>query len=110
MKSFLWPPMTRMLRGLKLAQAEGIPVFAQSHEGMKREDFDALITAQLRTARTEYVALAGYMRLLSPGFVNDWRDRILNIHPSLLPKYKGLDTHERAIAAGTVHQAVPSMS
>ncbi|MBK9588940.1 MAG: phosphoribosylglycinamide formyltransferase [Sphingomonadales bacterium] len=86
--------------GLKLAQAEGIPVFAQSHKGMKREDFDALITAQLRTARTEYVALAGYMRLLSPGFVNDWRDRILNIHPSLLPKYKGLDTHERAIAAG----------
>lgn len=86
--------------GLKLAHAEGIPVFAQSHKGMKREDFDALMTAQLRTARTEYVALAGYMRLLSPSFVNDWRDRILNIHPSLLPKYKGLDTHERAIAAG----------
>lgn len=86
--------------GLKLAQAEGIPVFAHSHKGMKREEFDALMTAQIRRAGAEYVALAGYMRLLSPAFVNAWRDRILNIHPSLLPKYKGLDTHERALAAG----------
>lgn len=86
--------------GLKLAQAEGIPVFAQSHKGMKRKEFDAIITARLKKAQTEYVALAGYMRLLSPTFVSEWRDRILNIHPSLLPKYKGLDTHERAIAAG----------
>lgn len=86
--------------GLKLAEAEGIPVFAQSHKGMKREDFDDAITARLKAAQTEYVALAGYMRLLSPAFVSEWRDRILNIHPSLLPKYKGLDTHERAIAAG----------
>lgn len=86
--------------GLKLAQAEGIPVFAQRHKGMKREEFDAIITARLKKAQTEYVVLAGYMRLLSPTFVSEWRDRILNIHPSLLPKYKGLDTHERAIAAG----------
>lgn len=87
-------------KGLALARAEGIPVFAQSHKGMKREEFDAIITAQLRHVRTDYVALAGYMRLLSPAFVSQWQGRILNIHPSLLPKYKGLDTHERAIAAG----------
>lgn len=86
--------------GLKLAKAEGIPVFAQSHKGMKREEFDAVMTARLKQAKAEFVALAGYMRLLSPAFVDDWRDRILNIHPSLLPKYKGLDTHERAIGAG----------
>ena len=86
--------------GLKLAAAEGIPIFAQSHKGTKREEFDAIITARLKQAATEFVALAGYMRLLSHAFVNEWRDHILNIHPSLLPKYKGLDTHERAIGAG----------
>ena len=86
--------------GLTLAQAEGIPVFAHSHSGMARADFDALINAALKTARADFVALAGYMRLLSPEFVDQWADRMLNIHPSLLPKYKGLDTHNRAIAAG----------
>ena len=86
--------------GLSLAAAEGIPVFAQSHKGMKRAEFDAIVTRELRKARAEYVALAGYMRLLSPEFVEAWRGRMLNIHPSLLPKYKGLDTHERALAAG----------
>lgn len=86
--------------GLSLAAAEGIPVFAQSHKGMKRAEFDAIVTRELRKAKAEYVALAGYMRLLSPEFVEAWRGRMLNIHPSLLPKYKGLDTHERALAAG----------
>lgn len=86
--------------GLALAEAEGIMTWAQSHKGMKRAEFDALVDAQLRTARVDYVALAGYMRLLSPEFVARWAGRMLNIHPSLLPKYKGLDTHERAIEAG----------
>lgn len=86
--------------GLKLAQAEGIATFAHSHKGMARADFDALIDAELRKARADYVALAGYMRLLSAGFVDSWRGRMLNIHPSLLPDYKGLDTHERALADG----------
>jgi len=86
--------------GLALAEAEGITTWAQSHKGLKRAEFDALVDAQLRAARVDYVALAGYMRLLSPEFVARWAGRMLNIHPSLLPKYKGLDTHERAIEAG----------
>ncbi len=86
--------------GLKLAQAEGIATWAASHKGMKRAEFDALVDAELRAARIEYVALAGYMRLLSSEFVGRWAGRMLNIHPSLLPKYKGLDTHERALDAG----------
>jgi phosphoribosylglycinamide formyltransferase 1 len=86
--------------GLLLAQAEGIPTFALSHKGMKRAEFDAIIDTELRKAKADYVALAGYMRLLSEEFVSGWAGRMLNIHPSLLPLYKGLDTHERALAAG----------
>ncbi len=86
--------------GLKLAQAEGIATFAQSHKGMKRADFDDIIDAEVRRAGADYIALAGYMRLLSPEFVAKWHGRMLNIHPSLLPEYKGLDTHERALADG----------
>ncbi len=89
--------------GLTLAEAEGIATFAHSHKGMDRATFDALIDAQLTTARVDMVALAGYMRLLSPDFVQKWTGRMINIHPSLLPKYKGLDTHARAIAAGDSH-------
>ena len=89
--------------GLILAQAEGIPTFAQSHKGMKRAEFDQIIDAQLRAAGVQYVALAGYMRLLSPEFVAGWENRMLNIHPSLLPKYKGLDTHQKALDAGDSH-------
>lgn len=85
--------------GLKLAEAERVPVFARSHKGMKREEFDAILDAQLRAAGVEFVALAGYMRLLSPGFIDRWAGRIVNIHPSLLPRYKGLDTHARALEA-----------
>jgi phosphoribosylglycinamide formyltransferase 1 len=101
--------------GLGLAEAEGIPTFARSHKGMKRAEFDAIITAELRKAKADYVALAGYMRLLSADFVETWAGRTLNIHPSLLPKYKGLDTHERALAAGdritgcTVHEVTEEL-
>jgi formyltetrahydrofolate-dependent phosphoribosylglycinamide formyltransferase len=86
--------------GLAFAEAENIPTFAQSHKGMKRADFDAIIDREIRKAKADYVVLAGYMRLLSPEFVGKWEGRMLNIHPSLLPKYKGLDTHERALEAG----------
>jgi phosphoribosylglycinamide formyltransferase 1 len=86
--------------GLEVAKAEGIVTFAQSHKGMKRAEFDAIIHTELKKARADFVALAGYMRLLSPEFVCNWADRMLNIHPSLLPKYKGLDTYNRALAAG----------
>jgi len=86
--------------GLAYAAAQGIPTFAASHIGMKRAAFDELVDGALREARVEYVALAGYMRLLSPGFVQKWAGRMINIHPSLLPDYKGLDTHQRVLEAG----------
>jgi phosphoribosylglycinamide formyltransferase 1 len=86
--------------GLKLAKAEGIATFAQNHKGMPRAAFDAIIDAEIRNTGADYIALAGYMRLLSPEFVAKWQGRMLNIHPSLLPEYKGLDTHERALADG----------
>jgi formyltetrahydrofolate-dependent phosphoribosylglycinamide formyltransferase len=86
--------------GLAFAAANGIPTFAVSHKGMKRAEFDTLVDGALRDAEVEYVALAGYMRLLSPGFVAGWTGRMVNIHPSLLPLYKGLDTHQRALDAG----------
>ena len=86
--------------GLALAEAEGVPVFARSHTGLAREKFDAIIDKAVREAGAEYIALAGYMRILSPGFVEKWQGRVLNIHPSLLPKYPGLDTYARAIDAG----------
>lgn len=89
--------------GLTLAAAEGVPTWAQSHKGMARDAFDTLVDAQLRAAGADYVALAGYMRILSETFVAGWQGRMLNIHPSLLPLYKGLDTHRRAIDAGDSH-------
>lgn len=89
--------------GLEFAAAEGIATFAHSHKALKRAEFDRIIDAELRKADAQYVALAGYMRLLSPEFVARWEGRMLNIHPSLLPKYKGLHTHERAIEAGDSH-------
>ena len=87
-------------RGLVLAKRLGIETWAKSHAGMKRAEFDALLDEELHRHRVEIVALAGYMRLLSPGFVEKWEGRILNIHPSLLPLHKGLDTHRRALLAG----------
>jgi formyltetrahydrofolate-dependent phosphoribosylglycinamide formyltransferase len=86
--------------GLDFARKQGIATWAQSHIGMKRAEFDELVDAELRAAGVEYVALAGYMRLLSPGFVRRWAGKMINIHPSLLPAYKGLDTHQRVIDAG----------
>ena len=86
--------------GLKLAAAEGIETFAAAHKGITRAAHDAVIDGALDAADAEFVALAGYMRILSPAFVERWSGRMLNIHPSLLPKYKGLHTHERALDAG----------
>lgn len=86
--------------GLAWASQQGIPTFAQSPKGMPKAEYEAAIDAALRDAGVEAIALAGYMRLLSDDFVARWRGRIVNIHPSLLPKYKGLDTHARALAAG----------
>ena len=101
--------------GLALAAAEGVPVFAQAHGGMKRAAFDAIIDAELVRHGVEMVALAGYMRLLSDGFVAKWAGRCLNIHPSLLPAHKGLDVHTAVLAAGetvtgcTVHLVTPAL-
>ncbi|KPF80541.1 phosphoribosylglycinamide formyltransferase [alpha proteobacterium AAP81b] len=101
--------------GLALAAAEGVPVFARDHKGLKRAEFDALIDAELARHGAEFVALAGYMRLLSPAFVAKWQGRCLNIHPSLLPAHKGLDVHEAVLAAGdavtgaTVHLVTPEL-
>jgi formyltetrahydrofolate-dependent phosphoribosylglycinamide formyltransferase len=87
-------------RGLVVAKRLGIPTWSRSHRGMAREEFDALIDEALRAHGVEVVALAGYMRLLSSGFIERWKGRVLNIHPSLLPAHKGLDTHRRAMLAG----------
>jgi formyltetrahydrofolate-dependent phosphoribosylglycinamide formyltransferase len=101
--------------GLAFADSKGIAIWAHDHRGMKRAAFDRLVDAALRAANVEMIALAGYMRLLSPEFVERWKGRILNIHPSLLPKYKGLDTHARAIEAGdaeagcSVHVVTPEL-
>jgi len=86
--------------GLALAKAEGVPVFALSHKGMARAEHDAAIDAALRAAGADHVALAGYMRVLGPEIVRRWSGRMLNIHPSLLPKYRGLHTHRAALEAG----------
>ena len=89
--------------GLALAALEGVPTFAHPHKGMTREAHDALMEAAVQAAGAETIVLAGYMRILSDGFVERWAGRMLNIHPSLLPKYKGLDTFARAIEAGDSH-------
>ncbi|WP_100259356.1 phosphoribosylglycinamide formyltransferase [Qipengyuania seohaensis] len=92
--------------GLSIAAAEGIPTFALSHKGMTRTEHDAAMEKAAREAGAQYIVLAGYMRILTEGFVANWRGRMLNIHPSLLPKYPGLDTHARAIEAGDSHGGV----
>jgi len=86
--------------GLAWAREQGLPTFALSPKGIGKPAYEAEVDRALREAGAERIALAGYMRLLSDAFVARWRGRIINIHPSLLPKYKGLDTHARAIAAG----------
>ena len=88
-------------QGLEHARKAGIPAETIPHKDFpSREAFDAALDAALKRARVELVCLAGFMRLLTPGFVEQWRDRMLNVHPSLLPAFPGLDTHERALAAG----------
>lgn len=89
--------------GLALARAEGIATFAHSHKDMTRDEHDRMMHEALIVAGAQYVALAGYMRILTPEFVGKWQGRMVNIHPSLLPKYKGLHTHDRAIEAGDSH-------
>jgi phosphoribosylglycinamide formyltransferase-1 len=89
--------------GLRIAEAEGIPTFAHDHRGMDRAVHEAVMDEALRAAGAEYLALCGYMRILTEGFVDRWAGRMLNTHPSLLPQYPGLHTHERAIAAGDSH-------
>jgi len=86
--------------GLTFARDHAVPTFALSPKGIGKPAYEAEIDCALRDAGVEVIALAGYMRLLSDDFVAKWRGRIVNIHPSLLPNYKGLDTHARAIDAG----------
>lgn len=88
--------------GLALAAAQGVDTVVVDHRpfGKDRAAHEAAIQAELERRGVEVVALAGYMRLLTPWLVRRWEGRMLNIHPSLLPLYPGLDTHARAIAAG----------
>ena len=86
--------------GLTLAAAESVATFVLPHKGMARADHDAAMDAAIRAAGAQFVALAGYMRILTPEFVTKWEGRMVNVHPSLLPEYPGLNTHERALAAG----------
>ena len=101
--------------GLLRAQAAGIATLVIPHKGKSRETFDAELDAALKNAGVEIVCLAGFMRILSDGFVRGWEGRLVNIHPSLLPAYKGTQVHERVIAAGettsgaSVHFVVPEL-
>jgi phosphoribosylglycinamide formyltransferase-1 len=88
--------------GLDWARARGLPTWAWDSKGVDKEEFDRVLSAALDDHRVGTVALAGFMRILSPWFIEEWRGRVLNIHPSLLPKYPGLDTHRRALDAGDV--------
>ncbi|HEX8059113.1 MAG TPA: phosphoribosylglycinamide formyltransferase [Novosphingobium sp.] len=92
--------------GLKLAEAEGVATFVLPHKGMERAAHDQAMHEAIRASGADYVALAGYMRILTSTFVAKWEGRMLNVHPSLLPKYKGLHTHEQAIANGDSHGGV----
>jgi phosphoribosylglycinamide formyltransferase 1 len=102
--------------GLERARIAGVATQVISHKNYStREDFDSALDGALKAAGIELVCLAGFMRLLTPAFTEKWAERMLNIHPSLLPAYKGLNTHARALADGakehgcTVHYVVPEM-
>jgi phosphoribosylglycinamide formyltransferase-1 len=103
--------------GLARAAALGIPVAAVDHRpfGGDREAFEAELAAKIDAARPDILCLAGFMRILTPGFIRRYQGRMLNIHPSLLPKYPGLHTHARALAAGdaeagcTVHEVTAAL-
>ena len=87
--------------GLQRAEAADVPTVVIDHRGFEtREAFEAKLDEALSAAGVELVCLAGFMRKLTPWFVERWRDRLINIHPSLLPAFRGLDTHQRALEAG----------
>jgi phosphoribosylglycinamide formyltransferase-1 len=103
--------------GLATAREAGLATAVVDHTGFgkDREAFERALQGELEARRIDIVCLAGFMRLLTPWLVSRWQDRMLNIHPALLPAFKGLATHERALAAGakihgaTVHFVVPEM-
>ncbi|MFG1399569.1 phosphoribosylglycinamide formyltransferase [Roseixanthobacter pseudopolyaromaticivorans] len=102
--------------GLQFAEEAGIRTMVLSHRDFAdRIAFDAALDAHLRIEGIEIICLAGFMRILTPWLVERWRDRMINVHPSLLPSFKGLDTHARALEAGvrfhgcTVHLVRPEM-
>jgi len=86
--------------GLRLAAQAGVPVAVVDHHGLSREAFEAALLGPLLAVAPDVICLAGFMRVLTPAFVARFAGRMINIHPSLLPKYPGLHTHARAIAAG----------
>jgi len=104
-------------KGLATAAAQGIATAIVDHRtfGRDREAFERALDAEIRRSGAELVCLAGFMRVLTPWFIGRWDGRLLNIHPSLLPAFPGLDTHARALAAGvpehgaTVHLVVPEV-
>jgi phosphoribosylglycinamide formyltransferase-1 len=102
--------------GLAKAKKAGIAVAAVDHKIYAgREEFERAIQIILETYSIELICLAGFMRLLTPWFINNWRNKLINIHPALLPAYRGLNTHKRALADGvkihgcTVHYVAPEM-
>ena len=102
--------------GVEYARAAGVPVAVIPHRNFDtREAFDDALDARLREAQTDLVCLAGFMRILSESFVRKWQGWLINIHPSLLPSFKGTEVHEQAIDAGvrisgcTVHYVTPEL-
>ena len=101
--------------GLARAADAGISTLVIPHKGKTREEFDAELDTTLRAAGVEIVCLAGFMRILSDGFARAWEGKLINIHPSLLPAYKGTRVHERVLEAGetqsgaSVHFVVPKL-
>jgi phosphoribosylglycinamide formyltransferase-1 len=103
-------------QGLAFAQEYGLPTQVLDHKAFaSREDFDAALMAEIDLLKPDLIVLAGFMRILTPGFVAHYAGRLLNIHPSLLPAFPGLNTHQRAIDAGcrfagaTVHQVTAEL-
>lgn len=102
--------------GLNVAEDAGIAIEMVNHKSYdNREAFEAEISNRLQRHDVDLIVLAGFLRILTPSFVEQWPNQILNIHPSLLPDYKGINTHERAIADGrseagcTVHYVIPEL-
>jgi phosphoribosylglycinamide formyltransferase-1 len=88
--------------GLAWARSRDLPTWVAASKELPKDAFDRMLSDELDEYGVGTIALAGFMRILSPWFVEEWSGRIVNIHPSLLPKYRGLDTHARALAAGDV--------